>query len=88
MRWFSSFGIGEIGEHLGYVTGYHTEKTYLPCQASHSRVARSTSVGSAETVGTNPGPYIHYEVDSGIGLELGHDPMNLSSPLQRAFEDE
>jgi len=82
------FGIGEIGEHLRYVTGYHTKKTYPPRQTSHSRVARPTSVGSMETVGTNLGPHTHYEVDSGIELELGHDPMDLSGPLQRVFEDE
>jgi len=88
LRWFGSFGIFEIGEHLRYVTGYHTGKTDLPCQASYSRVARSPSVCSAEAVGMNLGPHTHYEVDSGIGLELGHDPMNLSSLPQRVFKDE
>ena len=88
LRWFGLFRIGEIGEQLRYATGYHMKKAYLSCQTSHSRVARPTSVGSPESADTNLGPHTHYEVDSGIGLELGHEPMNLSSLLQRAFEDE
>jgi len=88
LRWFSLFGIGEIGEHLRYVTGYQIKKTYLPCRVSHSRVARPTSVGSPDTAGANLDPHIHYEAHLWMGLDFDHHPVDLSGPLQRPFKSE
>ena len=85
---FSLFDIGGIGGHLEYVTGYHIKQTYQPRRTSHSRVARPTLVASPETVGVNPDSHTHCETDLGVGLEFGHNPVNLSGPLQRLFEGE
>jgi len=82
----SLFGIGEIREHLEYVTGYRIKKTYLSCRASHSRVARPTSVGSPDTAGANLDPHIHYEAHFWMGLDFGHHPVDLSGPLQKPFK--
>jgi len=87
-RWSSLFGIGGIREHLRYVTGYHPKKTYLPCQTSHSPVARQTSVGSLEIAGVGLGSHTHYEAHFEMELEFGNCPVDLSNPLQRQFEGE
>ena len=82
------FGIGEIGEHLRYDTGYHTKKTYLSCRASHSRVARPTSVGSPDTSGAKLDPHIHYEAHFWMGLDFRYHLVDLSGPLQKPFKGE
>jgi len=83
MRWFSLVDIGGIREHLGCVTGYHIKQTFLPCRTSYSQAARPASVGSLELVGVNLGLHMHYEAECSMGLEFGHHPVDLSSPLQR-----
>jgi hypothetical protein len=60
----------------------------MGCQTSYSRVARPTSVGSLETVGTNFGPHTYYEADFAIELEIGYHPVNLFGLLQRTSEGE
>jgi len=88
LRWFCLFGIGETGEYLSYVTGYHIKKTYMPCRALHSRVARPTTVGSPDMGGGNLGPHIHYETHFWMGLDLGYHPVDLFGPLQNPFKGE
>ena len=82
MHWFSSFDIGGIGEHLKCVTGYHIKRTYLLCRPSYSQAARQASVGSLELVGANLDLHTHCEAECWAGLEFGHHPVHLSSPLQ------
>jgi len=85
-RWFSLFGIGEIGEHLRYVMGYQIKEIYLPCRVSHSRVARPTSVGSPDVGGANLEPRIHYGARFWMGLDFEHHSVDLSGPLQKPFK--
>ena len=79
---FSSFDIGGIRKRLKCVMCYHIKQKYLPRQRSYSRVNRPASVGSPEPVGVNLGLRTHYEAESRMGLEFGHHPVDLSSPLQ------
>ena len=88
LRWFSLFGIGEIGENLRYDTGYHIKKTYLSCRASHSQVARPTPVGSPEMGGGNLDPHMHYEAHFWMGLDFRYHLVDLSGPLQKPFKGE
>jgi len=39
-------------------------------------------VGPLEPVGANLGLHTHYEAGFWMGLEFGHHPVDLSSPLQ------
>lgn len=68
--------------------GYHIKQTYPACRTPYSQVARSTFVGFPGAVGTNHGPHTYYEVDFAMGLKIGHQPVDLFDPLQRAFEGE
>jgi len=54
-------------------------------QTSYSQVNRPASVGSPEPVDANLGPHTHYEAGSGMELESGHHPVDLSDLLQRLF---
>jgi len=81
--WLSLFDIGGIGGHLGGVTGYHIKQTCLLCRTSYSQATRPALVGPLEPVGANLGLHTHYEAGFWMGLEFGHHPVDLSSPLQR-----
>ena len=64
---------------------YHIKQTYLLCRTSYSQVTRPALVGSLEPVDARLGPQTHCEAEFLMGLESGHHPVDLSSPLQRSL---
>ena len=62
---------------------YHIKQTYLLCRTSYSQATRPALVGSLEPVDASLGLQTRCEAEFWMGLESGHHPVDLSSPLQR-----
>ena len=67
----------------GVCHGLSYRTCYLLCRTPYSQAAWPASVGSLDPVGANLGLHTHHEAEFWIGLEFGHHPVDLSSPLQR-----
>ena len=64
---------------------HHIKQTYLLCRTSYSQATRPALVGSLEPVDASLGLQTRCEAEFWMGLESGHHPVDLSSPLQRGL---